>query len=79
MTTSLADLLKNRAPAEPPEIAVIKEFVRTHYDAPCRVTVQTRLIVIQVSSAALAGSLRMRLHELQQQIGSERRLAIRIS
>ncbi len=79
MSTSIADLLKQRSPDEPPEIAAIKAFVLREFDAPCSVKLQTNLIVINVSSAALAGSLRMKLHELQTQLDTPRRLSIRIS
>lgn len=79
MSTSIADLLKNRSADEPPEIQTIKQFVRKEFDAPCQVVIQQNQIIIQVSSAALAGSLRLRLYELQSLAGGIKRLVIRIS
>jgi hypothetical protein len=79
MSTSIADLLQEKQNNEPPEIAAIKSFVLQAFDAPCSVQLQTHLIVIGVSSAALAGSLRARLHELQGQLDTKKRLTIRIN
>ena len=79
MSTSIADILGKRKPEEPPEIVMIKSFVRDNYDAGCTVHMKPGMIIIQVSSAGLAGSLRMRLHELQAEVGSAYRLTIRIS
>jgi hypothetical protein len=79
MSTSISDLLKQRPNTEPPEITLIKAFVRDEFDASCTVQMQTNLIIISVASASLAGSLRMRLHELQEQLETKKRLMIRIS
>lgn len=79
MSTSVGDILSTRRSDEPPEIAIIKQFVREHYDAPCQVILRPDQIIIQVQSAGLAGSLRMKLHQLQTKIGDKQRLVIRIS
>lgn len=79
MSTSIADLLKHRQSDEPPEIAAIKAFVLREFDANCSVRLQDSLIIIVVSSAALAGSLRLRLHELQASLDTNKRLTIRIN
>jgi hypothetical protein len=79
MSTSVGDILSTRRSDEPPEIAVIKQFVREHYDAPCQVILRSDQIIIQVQSAGLAGSLRMKLHKLQNQLDTTRRLSIRIT
>ena len=59
---SLFDLLSNRIPDEPPEIRVIKDYVRRHFQQPASVVVREREreIIITVRSSALAGTLRAR-------------------
>lgn len=80
MSDSLGDLLagKSKAFAEPPEVKQIKLFVRKNFNADCSVTVQQWQNVITVQGASLGGALRMRLHELQDTVGTKKRLVIRI-
>lgn len=78
MSESISDLLAKRSPAEPPEVQAIKKYVREHIGLEVSVSLSTTRITIGVPSAAAAGSLRMHLHELQQQLNLERRLVIRI-
>jgi hypothetical protein len=78
MTDSLGDLLLNKSFDEPPEIQIIKEFVKEKYNVEPIVSVRQRDILIEVSSAALAGTLRMQLHKLQALCQTEKRLVIRI-
>lgn len=79
MTDSLGNILKQQRFDEPDEIAIIKEFVNSRYQITPKVIIQPRTIVIEVSSAALAGTLRMQLHELQELCQTDKRLLIRIS
>jgi hypothetical protein len=78
MTDSLADLLKKRQHNEPPEISVIKQFLNDRFQATGTITIRDKQIIIGVSSAALAGTLRMHLHELQELCKTDKRLVIRI-
>lgn len=79
MSTALGDILKHRHIEEPDEVQIIKTFVQTQFRASCRVSVQSRHIIIQVSSASLAGALRVKLYELQKRCNTDKRLTIRIS
>lgn len=79
MADSLQDLLKSRLPSEPPEFAVIKDFVQGRYKVTPKLHVSGAAIVISVPGAALAGSLRMDLYELQKITNTKYKLAIRIS
>lgn len=74
----IADLLSKRAFEEPPEVRIIKDFIRKRFDAHASVTVQERQIIIAVKGSSLAGALRMQLHQLQKLCGGKRRLLIRI-
>ncbi len=78
MTDSIGDLLPKGRFEEPPEVRVIKEFVQKKFRQPVGVTVQPAQIIIQVKSAALAGALRVHLHELQELCQTEKHLVIRI-
>jgi hypothetical protein len=66
MTNSLADLLANKW-EEPAEMSTIKDFVRKKYNAQ-----------VSAPNAALAGTLRMNISELQKTLNTEKRLVIRI-
>lgn len=79
MAKSLAEILGGRAHEEPPEIRIIKRFVREKFKSEAGVAIHERQIVITVSGAALAGTLRMHLHELKQMCQTEKRLVIRIN
>jgi hypothetical protein len=79
MTDSIGDLLGKREFEEPPEVRLIKDFVRKRFDVDVTVALQQNQIIIGVKSSALAGALRMHLHELQELIASKKRLVIRIT
>jgi hypothetical protein len=79
MTDSIGDLLGKREFEEPPEVRLIKDFVRKRFDVDVTVALQQHQIIIGVKSSALAGALRMHLHELQELIASKKRLVIRIT
>ncbi len=78
MASSLSDILNLRQPSQPDEVLVIKKFVKLHFKSDCRVTLSDSLIVIGVKSASLAGALRIKLHELQKQANTTKRITIRI-
>lgn len=79
MTDSIGDLLPKARFKEPAEVKIIKTYVQDHYQATPQITVQDKQIVIGVSSAALAGALRMELHELRELCQTKKRLFIRIN
>jgi len=78
MSHSLADILGKQNYDEPPEIGIIKSFIKDSYDSSSQVAVQQSQIIIIVSNAALAGTLRMHLHELKRLCQTKKRLVIRI-
>jgi len=77
MTQSLSDILANKW-EEPPEIKIIKDYVRKHFGANASVGIQEKQININVASSALAATLRMQIHDLQKAVGGNKRLVIRI-
>jgi hypothetical protein len=78
MADSLGELINRRGLNEPPEIDVVKRFLREHYQATGKITVRESQIIIVVASAALAGALRLRLPELQKLAQTKKELIIRI-
>lgn len=78
MIDALGDILGNKRFEEPPEIAIIKKFVKENFKTDVSVTMHARYITIHAPNSAFAASLQMQLHELQRLVGSNRRLAIRI-
>lgn len=78
MSESLKDILLRRDDKEPPEIAVIKDFIQKRFKSPSQVTVNKGQIIITVQGAALAGSLRLHIFELQNLVDSPKKLLIRL-
>lgn len=79
MTDSLGDLLQHRDFNQPKEVKIIKDFVRDRFKSEASVIMRQNQIIIAVQGAALAGTLRMHLHELQKLCQTDKRLIIRIN
>ena len=75
---SIKDLLRQKDFDKPDEIQQIKDFVKSKFDEEPAVKLTTNNIIITVSSAALAGALRMHLHHLAKDLRTEKKLLIRI-
>ncbi len=76
---ALVDILGNRSFDEPPEVQRIKQYVLRHFQADVAVTVRPSQIVIGVRNSALAGALRMQMHNMKEECQIEKKLVIRIS
>lgn len=76
---SIKDLLTRKDFEQPDEIQQIKDFVKAKFDEVPSVKITKNSIIISVSSASLAGALRMHLHNLTQEIQTNKKLFIRIS
>ena len=77
MTKSLADIMANKW-EEPPEMKIIKDYVRKKYNAQVGVKITDKTIVILVPNSALAGTLRMDTHKLQKDLKTNKRLTLHI-
>ena len=75
---SLQDLLKGRAPEEPPEVAAAKRYIFEQFAAASSVRLQDNALIITVASASLANTLRLRTVQLQAACGTDKRLVFRI-
>lgn len=78
MADTLRDLLAGRFDQQPPEIQIIKDFVKENFDEVVAVTMRDQQIVIQTRSSALAGALRPHIFELSKLCKTKKRLVIRI-
>ena len=79
MSESLHDILLRRDDTEPPEIAAIKAFILRRFKSDASVAVRKNRIIISVRSAALAGSLRMQMYELQKLVKPGIKISIQIT
>lgn len=76
---SLFDILSNRAPDEPLEIRIVKQYVRDHFKDTALVAIQGKSLVVTVRSSSLAGVLRTRTAAIRQQLGDpDKQLIFRI-
>jgi hypothetical protein len=75
---SLNSILLNKNFDEPPEITAIKRYVERHFKAEVNIKIAPHAIVITTGSAALAGTLRMYLRDLQAAAGTEKKLILRV-
>lgn len=75
---SLAKLLGRKDFDEPAEVQAIKKYVHDEFKAEVSVMVRERDIVVGVSSAALANTLRLRSPEIKRRCQLDKRLTFRI-
>jgi hypothetical protein len=75
---NLSDILAGRELNEPAEVQIIKKYIKEKFNSGSKVTIKPSQIVIGVASAALAGSLRHYLIEIQKLCQTDKKLIIRI-
>lgn len=80
MTSNIGDILTGKQQySEPLEVGIIKTYLQEKFSSTPQVIIKQTQIIIGVDNAALAGALRMQLHELQELCQTKKRLVIRIS
>ncbi len=75
---TIGNLLQKKAPQEPPQVAALKAYVLHTYDEPVKVSVNPNYYRITVSSAALAGRLRLETMQIQEACKLDKKLVIQI-
>lgn len=75
---SLGSILGSKDFDEPPEVQAIKKYVQDEFKSEVSVMVRERDIVVGVSSAALANSLRLRSPDIKRRCQLTKRLTFRI-
>ncbi|MCA9348095.1 hypothetical protein KC867_01650, partial [Candidatus Saccharibacteria bacterium] len=74
----LQDIMGNIEFDQPAEIEQVKTFIRKNLASDSSVKVQPTVITITVQSASLAGALRQLLHKLKTELGTDKKIFIRI-
>ncbi|HPG37260.1 hypothetical protein KC976_00615 [Candidatus Saccharibacteria bacterium] len=75
---SLHDLLLKRDFDMPPEVAAIKQYVHSEFNADVSVQLREKDIIISGRSSALIGSLRLHLQQLQKAAKTDKKLVLRV-
>jgi hypothetical protein len=75
---SLFNILSDKDFDEPSEIKAIKLYVKKRFNADVGVKIRDRDIVVLVSSAALANTLRLDGPAMKRYCGIEKRISFRI-
>lgn len=75
---SIGNMLGRYAPKEPDEIALAKQYITDKFKSSAIVAVKGETLIITVTSAALANTLRLRTLQLQKECKTTKRLVFRI-
>jgi flagellar basal body-associated protein FliL len=76
---SIQNIMNGRMPSEPPEIKLIKQYALDEFQTNVEVVVRDKDILISVSSAALANTLRLRSPKIRDLIKGDKRLIFQIN
>jgi hypothetical protein len=74
----LKDLLGKYSPQEPAEVLAIKQYIEQTFRAASSVGMQGEAIVITVSSASLANTLRFHISKIRQAAATDKKIVFRI-
>lgn len=75
---SLTSILFEKNFEVPPEISAIKAYVKRHFQTDVSVKVGPHAIIVTAGSAALIGSLRMHIRQLQACAGTDKKVILRV-
>ena len=78
MTHALSDILGDRFDAEPPEIVIIKNYIRDNFGQAVAIAIRDKELIITTQSSALAGAIRPHLYDLKRACKTDKRLVVRI-
>lgn len=79
MPTSIKDLLSSRAPSEPPEFQIIRDFVQEKFQERVDLKLQNKTIVISAKGSALAGELQLLIPDIQSLLPKETSIRVQVS
>ena len=75
---SIADLIKSKAPNEPPQIKALKSYVLKHHKMTVQVSITQLGYSLTVPNGMLATTLQMEMPKIQTECGLDKKLFIRI-
>jgi hypothetical protein len=70
----LSTILSTRDFTEPPEIKLIKDYVKSEFKSEVNVTIREKVIVIHAPDAALATTLRLHGPRIKKLLNTNKRL-----
>ena len=76
---SIADIVKDRQPHEPPQLQALREYVKSNHNEEIQASVSQFGYTIVVPNAPLASVLRMETPKIKIACGLDKKLFIRIS
>lgn len=77
MSNNIGDIIaKKNIPHEPIEFPLIRQFVQDRIHETPKLQMREKSIVISVPSSAAAGSLRLQIHELIDELNTDKQLII---
>lgn len=79
MVHSIQDLMANRYDEEPPEMRIIKDYVKREFNEMVAVALKDQQIIITVRSSSLAGALRPHLGKISRLCKTDKKLSILIN
>ena len=75
---ALQDLLASKKPNEPPQLAALRNYVRSHHDQPAATGITHLGYTLTVSTAPLASVLQMEMQQIRTECDLDKKLFIRI-
>lgn len=75
---SIADLLPNSAPNEPPQVEMLKNYIQQKFNSKSKVSVSSTGYSVTVPNAPLATALRMDMPNVIKSCSLDKKLFIRI-
>ena len=71
---NLGTILSTRDFAEPPEIRLVKDYVKTEFNSEVSVTIREKVIIIHAPDAALSATLRLHGPRIKKLLDTNKRL-----
>jgi hypothetical protein len=75
---SIADLMQQKKPNEPPQLRALREYVKTNHGADIKTAISQFGYTITVPNAPLASTLRMETPKIRIACNLDKKLFIRI-
>ena len=75
---SIADLMKSKAPPEPPQFKALRDYVQKYHNESVKISVSHMGYNMTVSNGMLASTLQMEMPRIQFECNLDKKLFIRI-
>ena len=75
---SIGDLVKDKRPKEPPQLAALRDYVQKNYDSKSQSSVSSMGYTLTVPNSGIASRLQMEKPQIQRECALDKKLFIRI-